>query len=627
MNFLAPLSFLFAVLLPLVVLMYLLKLKRQRRVMPSTLLWRRAVEDLVANAPFQKLRNNLLLFLQLLILALLIVGLARPTMRLVNLKGRTLILLIDISASMSSLNKDRRPRIEHAREAALRLVDSLGGNDQAIVVTFSNKTQIVQTSTADREALRRAIRALQPLDTPTDLQEAALILTDLVTVVDSEGKRIPRPEAQVVLISDGAVGSSAELLVDFPNLEYITIGDSWNNVGLTELDIRQTFSGTFEYQVFANVLNAGENAEERFVELSLGGEVLDMKRVRLEPGETSSVVFTTGEPLSGIAQVAIQGTDDFPLDNLVRGIFAPKSALNVLLVTKSNYFLEQVLGVDSHLQVSRITPAEYKPRSDYDLTIFDNCSFPDLMSGNYLFINSVPREPGFKVADESLQRPAIIDFNRMHPLMRFVNLERILIYNALRITEYPDTALVLAESELAPMLLLYEKEPIRMLVIPFDLKNSDWPLQVSFPIFMSNILDYFTRSLQTTARAAYRSGDIVPIYADRVSSKVAVQRPDDQETVFPLEAASTVYFTQTERVGIYQLLYEKANESKPFCVNLLSESESNIAPVATLQIGGRKIEGQSEVLRTNQEVWLWFVALGLAFLIVEWLIYCRRAWV
>jgi hypothetical protein len=69
--------------------------------------------------------------------------------------------------------------------------------------------------------------------------------------------------------------------------------------------------------------------------------------------------------------------------------------------------------------------------------------------------------------------------------------------------EPPDTAILLAESEQAPMLMLYEKDLTRALVIPFALLDSDWPLQASFPIFIANALDYFSRSLRTTAKPLY----------------------------------------------------------------------------------------------------------------------------
>src|SRR5947209_11850036 len=78
MNFLAPAAFAFALTIPVVVVFYLLKRKRVVRLVSSTVLWQRFLAETQASAPFQKLRKNWLLILQLILLALAVVALARP---------------------------------------------------------------------------------------------------------------------------------------------------------------------------------------------------------------------------------------------------------------------------------------------------------------------------------------------------------------------------------------------------------------------------------------------------------------------------------------------------------------------------------------------------------------------
>src|SRR4051812_4485587 len=103
MTFFNPLNLLW--LLPmagLIFLMYLLKLRRKDVVVSSTFLWRQVIHDVQANAPFQKLRKNLLLFLQLAAVALLVFAIARPFFRTRGLGGRSVVIVMDTSASMAA---------------------------------------------------------------------------------------------------------------------------------------------------------------------------------------------------------------------------------------------------------------------------------------------------------------------------------------------------------------------------------------------------------------------------------------------------------------------------------------------------------------------------------------------
>jgi len=108
-----------AAAVPTLVLLYFLKLKRQDVPVSSTLLWKRAVQDLQVNAPFQRLRKNLLLFLQLLVLAAAILALARPIIRTAVADEERVVLLIDRSASMNA-REGEQTRLDAAKEQAIR---------------------------------------------------------------------------------------------------------------------------------------------------------------------------------------------------------------------------------------------------------------------------------------------------------------------------------------------------------------------------------------------------------------------------------------------------------------------------------------------------------------------------
>ena len=85
-----------------IIALYFLKLRRRPVQVPSTLLWRRSLEDLHVNSLFQRLRRNLLLFLQLLAVLLAMLALAGPRVNGTTGQGQRFVLAIDNSASMSA---------------------------------------------------------------------------------------------------------------------------------------------------------------------------------------------------------------------------------------------------------------------------------------------------------------------------------------------------------------------------------------------------------------------------------------------------------------------------------------------------------------------------------------------
>src|SRR5207247_1684390 len=80
-----------------IIALYFLKLRRRPVQVSSTLLWRRSLEDLHVNSLFQRLRKNLLLFLQLLAVALAMLALGGLKMKGRTTAGERYVLAIDES--------------------------------------------------------------------------------------------------------------------------------------------------------------------------------------------------------------------------------------------------------------------------------------------------------------------------------------------------------------------------------------------------------------------------------------------------------------------------------------------------------------------------------------------------
>ncbi len=156
---------------PLIVMLYFLKLRRTPVAVPSTYLWQRTIEDLHVNSIWQRLRKNLLLLLQLLVIAALILACLRPGFRGDESLGNRAIFMIDNSCSMQATDVEPN-RLSAAKKRALEMLDSMSASDVAMVIAFNDRADVRQGFTSDRRLLRSAIESIQTTNRTTDLNEA-----------------------------------------------------------------------------------------------------------------------------------------------------------------------------------------------------------------------------------------------------------------------------------------------------------------------------------------------------------------------------------------------------------------------------------------------------------------------
>ena len=175
-------------------------------------------------------------------------------------------------------------------------------------------------------------------------------------------------------------------------------------------------------------------------------------------------------------------------------------------MTTGNYFLGKVLAShDSNLKL--ITPEQFNRHLDnpkagvlpkYDMVVFDSCS-PNqtLPPGGYLFINSLPPladiQSGSEIRATSDDPITIIDQNGLHPVMRFVDMRNLSLARALPI-RWPEDNIPLLEIKKHIIMGCIVRDNTSYLVIGFDIFQSDWPLRISFPVFIANTIDWLIKS-------------------------------------------------------------------------------------------------------------------------------------
>src|SRR5512134_522078 len=195
MPFTTPLALLGLLFIPAVIAMYLLKLRRDEAVVPSTLLWTRLVADVEANAPWQRLRRSLLLLLQLLLVVILALLAARPFVERPAGLARDIVLVIDTSASMQATDVTPN-RLEAAKAAAVDALKDLPAGGKVSVVSAGRTAKVVANGTSDIGRVKQAIAGIEPTSAVGDLGDALRLASALAA---------RSGDAEIVVATDAAL--------------------------------------------------------------------------------------------------------------------------------------------------------------------------------------------------------------------------------------------------------------------------------------------------------------------------------------------------------------------------------------------------------------------------------------
>ena len=609
MNFLSLSAFWFALTIPVVVLFYLLKRRRKVHLVSSTVLWQRFLTDSQANAPFQKLRRNLLLFLQILMLILAVLALARPYFADQLAGGALQVLVLDTSASMQSV--DVLPsRFEAAQAKALALVDSLQDSDQMVVVVAGARTAVVQSPTSEKAVLRRAIRGIEVTDGPTRLLDAVKLSETLVK---------DQPSSEIHLLSDGAVSDLGDIeKADLP-LSFHQVGERGNNVGLVSMDVRPNPEEPSSRAIFSNIVNFSTNKFQFVAELSFEDQLIESRVVTLEGGGTSSLAFIAQQATNGVFSLRVDVDDDLAVDNLVDVVSLLPQPAKGLLYTTGNNFLEKALRAAGDLELA-VTDDISVEATEYDVAFLDNIQPLEWPENNVMVINTV--HTNWFASWESVESPAIVDWKSGHPLLRFVSFDDVEIAEAFAVRS-PFWGESLVDSGQSPLIVAGEQGGQRRLWIGFDTIRSTWPLRVSFPMFMANAVQWLNPAHSRSEGLNVQTGKPIQVGYETERDSISVTRPNgDREMIDHVPESRNIVYGNTLKRGLYQVGDEA--DGFYFAANLLDAAESDTAPRMALSLGGGQQLAATLKTRADLEFWRWIALGALAVLMFEWWYFHRR---
>ena len=627
-------------LLPALIALYFLKLKRQQIVVSSTFLWKKSLEDLHVNSPFQRLRRSLLLLLQLLILVGLFLAASRPVITGRGLVDSSRILLIDVSASMN-VKEAEGTRLDLARQQGLDFVESMRDNGRLSVITFSNRATLIQSLTNDKKQLRAAIEGIEPTSNPTDFLSALQVAAPIAEATTN---------SEIYVLSDGAVAHLTKIDPELErlNLKFISIGTAQPNVGITEINVNRDYSKEQRAEVFVSVLN--DSKEQRQVTVSLFDDdrTVDAAVVEVAPGKTTSRIFDVSAFSGRTLAVEVDRGGALEDDDRAWVHVTPPRPVDLLLIGPENWIVETLVGVQPLFEARRIMFSTYQRMVD-DGRIVDDLADVLVFNGRApkvepdrpaFFIGCYPDIPEITSTDDgpengvddtggnpgTVRAPTIVDWDRVHPINSFVSYADVTISKShvFRAAAGYHSVLDGAKGSLAGTLILTPsgRPAVNLFILGFSVNDTDWALRPSFPIFFSNVITWLGLS-QADGLDRYRTGEtlVTPLTSPSPQS-IVFGGPGGRDHLIDLPSSGEVSFSDTSTTGIWRLSVD-GNVVREFPVSLLSHDESRIEPLKEIGIGDLRV-GEVEEIPTRKDLWKWFALGALAILLGEWWLYNRR---
>ena len=623
MTFLSPWAFGFLGLAPVIVLLYLLKVKRRAAAVSTLMFWQRVLVENRRRALFQRLRQLLSLLLHLLIFALILLALAKPEWSRFARGGASTVLVLDTRARMQATEADGETRFEKARRFATASARRASAGNVIALVAAGPNAEVAAPFTDDEKALQSAVAKLQPTDAAGDLDAAVRFADSLLASRAGE--------KNIVVLTDRPFEKPPHTSAA---LECVPLGQPRDNVAISRFATRPLLNSPQTSEVLLELRNLGAKPVRGNAEISFDGNLIDVKPFDLAPGALRTEVFSSMPRRSrnsrGWLRARLDVVDSLALDNEAFAVLPAQNPSRILLVTRGNWFLEKLLESDDLIKWELLEPGAFRPEmaANFDAVILDNALPADFdiekTAGNFLFIKQSPF-----TTSETLDQPLVSETDPRSPLLRLVALQNVTFLRAARLDFRERAGSWRLEAPVRspeqPLLVTGEraidgKKTQRLAVFAFDVAETDLPLRVAFPLLMANTLDWLAGEKAETARSI-RAGETLALAANETVQSLPQKNFDAAPQAAPALVRGVFQPTQN---GWY--LDEIPGRQSWIAVNTFSESESDLrfAPPAMAATPAAFHLPVSLRAVAAWPLWFYFALAAWALFSLEWWLFHRR---
>lgn len=620
-----PLALIGLVGLPIIVAFYMLRLRRRDVPVGSTFLWQQLIRDVEANAPWQRLRFSWLLLVQLLIAALVVFAATRPFVTGNSDLAANVVLIIDTSASMATSTADE-DRMALARRSAADVVRRLPEDGRVTVVAASDTATVLVSETDDREAALQAIEGLQATQLVGDLTDA-FALASALAARDSD--------STVVVVTDAAGDDLPELGVGAP-VQVERVGRTNANQAIAALSALRRAGGA-QLDLFVAVSNPSSEAASRRIEIYADGALVDAREMTIPAGQRSEALVSTVPSAARTIEARLAGSDALAADDRAFAVVPAADATRTLLVGEGSDFLESALALLPRIELYAVGEAGYlaameeaaEAGTPYGLVVFDGIVPAEPPAAAALYID--PGADGdFGTVAGRLNGPVIDRPDPDDPLLRFVDLGTVHIGRMRQVELADGLRPVVSSTRGHPLVAVGQAGGRRIGLLAFDIDESDLPLQVAFPLLMSNLVEHLVPAGDSILPSSMRLGEAITVGVDPTVERVEVTTAG----AAPIEVTvndGRLTIPGADAIGLREIrvLRDDGSDGQLLgatAVNLFSSDESDVAPGDPMRIVdmGRVPDGPAGSDQTVRNEWWWPLALAaLVLLAAEWLLFHR----
>lgn len=597
MIFYSPFFLFFLISIIPLILLYILKQKFLPQSVSSLYLWKGAIKNNMAVNPWQKLKNNTLLILELLILILLAVSLGEPYLKGLGKDVQNNIILIDNSMSMRA--KDVLPsRIELAKLKAIDLIKGFKPGNKTTIISVAGNLKIETENEINKNNCIKKIEQINPTYEKADF----LAVSNLVEAILKEN-----PNTGVYIYSDG--------FVNFPGIDAKSqvINAKGENYSI------QNLSHSFNKGNISSVSSVSNFSRENVhlpISLYADNQVVDARIIDLTGNETKNVYWRNIPQNAKLIEARIDVEDNLSGDNKVYDVISGGKPIKAILFSKQNVFIKKIFSVFKDVELYVRDVGEKEMTGEYDLFIYDG-TYPQSLpaKGNIILINP-PKNPLFKVNGEI--KPGDVEKGE-HPLSRYLDDVSFLVHKAANV-ELPIWSKPVLFTKEGVLVFSGEFNGKKITVFTFDIHNSDMPLKTIFPVFFGNIINYMKEYPQFVEEKVFSGKTINLTYNPEVLG-IKVTRPDSR--IEEVLIKDTSLFKNTDVTGFYKIEELKEKKSDIFftAVNPVEIEESDLTPKTLFGETSANTANAINSITPDYNLKVIFLIIILILLAIEWWVF------